>query len=107
MTEYAEIAATLKVRLAELLARCEVIEADLRHPLEADSSEQAIDLADDEALKGVDDVLRAEIAQIRQALLRIDKGNYGTCTSCGQEIGRKRLISRPIATRCIQCASTG
>lgn len=105
MTGYAEMAETLKARLSDLLARAELIEDDLRHPLEADFSDQAIDLADDEALEGVDDVLRAEIAQIRHALKRIENGTYGTCGSCGKEIRRERLIARPIATRCIECAA--
>lgn len=105
MTGYTEIANTLKVRMADLMKRAEVIEDDLRHPLVADFSDQAIDLADDEALEGVDDVLRAEIQQISNALLRIKNGTYGTCSNCGEEIARERLVARPIATRCIKCAS--
>lgn len=105
MTEYTEIANTLKVRMADLMKRAEVIEDDLRHPLVADFSDQAIDLADDEALEGVDDVLRAEIQQISNALLRIENGTYGTCSNCGADIELDRLTARPIATRCIKCAS--
>jgi len=105
MTEYAKIAEQLTDRLAQLVTRAEVIEDDLRHPLDADWAEQAIDLADDEALAGVDEVLRNEIQQIRLALLRIENGTYGTCAKCGKEIGLKRLEARPIATRCIECAS--
>ena len=104
MTDYSDIATQLKARLADLLQRPEVIEDDLRHPLVADWEEQAIDLADDEALEGVDEVLRAEIQQIRLALLRIENGTYGTCAICGNEIRRERLEARPIATRCIECA---
>lgn len=104
MSEYQDIAVQLRTRLDDLLQRAEVIEDDLRHPLDADWSEQAVDLADDEALEGVDDVLRAEIQQIRLALLRIKNGTYGTCAKCGNEIGRDRLEARPIATRCIKCA---
>lgn len=104
MTDYSDIATQLKLRLADLLERTEVIEDDLRHPLDADWSEQAVDLADDEALEGVDEVLRAEIQQIRLALLRIENGTYGTCAKCGKEIRRERLEARPIATRCIECA---
>ena len=105
MSQYAEMTERLKARLKDLLARAEIIEDDLRHPLEADFSDQAIDLADDEALEGVDDVLRAEIAQIRNALLRAKNGTYGICATCGDGIGRERLLARPIATRCIDCAS--
>lgn len=104
MNEYAGIAEQLRARLANLLARAEVIEDDLRHPLDADWSEQAVDLADDEALAGVDDVLRAEIQQVRLALLRIENGTYGTCAICGEPIGLARLQALPIATRCIKCA---
>lgn len=104
MTDYSEIAAQLKARLADLLERAEVIEDDLRHPLDADWSEQSVDLADDEALAGVDVVLREEIQQLRLALLRIENGSYGTCAKCGEPISPERLKARPIATRCIKCA---
>ncbi len=104
MNEYQDMADQLRQRLDDLLARAEVIEDDLRHPLDADWEEQAVDLADDEALEGIDDVLRAEIQQIRLALLRIENGTYGTCAICGDEINRERLQARPIATRCIKCA---
>ena len=103
-SEYADLAEKLQARLSDLLERAEEIEDDLRHPLDADSSEQAVDLADDESLEGVDDVLRSEIQQIRLALVRIENGTYGSCANCGKEIRRERLEARPIATRCIDCA---
>ncbi|MFW5634066.1 MAG: TraR/DksA family transcriptional regulator [Erythrobacter sp.] len=105
MSDYSNIAEQLQARLDQLLERAEVIEDDLRHPLDDDLEEQAIDLADDEALEGVDDVLRAEIAQVRLALLRIANGTYGTCSNCGAQIDPRRLQARPIATRCIKCAA--
>ena len=105
MTDYSGLKQQLEQRLADLLDRAEVIEDDLRHPLDADFGEQAIDLADDEALEGIDDVLRAEIGQVRNALLRIENGTYGTCANCGKPIAEARLQARPIATRCIECAA--
>lgn len=104
MTDRSEFAASLKNRLQNLLERAEVIEDDLRHPLDADWSEQAVDLADDEALEGIDEALRSEIRQIGFALQRIENGTYGSCAQCGKEIGAERLKARPIATRCIACA---
>lgn len=104
MGDYSEIAEKLRQRLAELQKRADAIEDDLRHPLDADSSEQAVDLADDEALEGVDDVLRAEAQQVRAALVRIASGTYGTCANCGEAIPQERLEVQPIATRCIKCA---
>lgn len=104
MSEYQELERQLRTRLDELLQRAEVIEDDLRHPLDADWEEQAVDLADDQALEGIDNVLRSEIQQIRLALLRIANGTYGDCAICGDPIGLERLKARPIATRCIKCA---
>ena len=98
------LAEKLRARLRELEGRADEIEDDLRHPLDADSSEQAVDLADDEALAGVSDVLRREIAEIRAALSRIEEGSYGECARCGEEIAPARLEALPTATRCIRCA---
>ena len=104
MADYEAVAAQLRERLVELTGRAEAIEDDLRHPLEADSAEQAIDLADDEALASLDEVIRQEILQVRAALLRIENGTYGTCAACGDDIAADRLKALPTATRCISCA---
>lgn len=105
MADYAQIAARLEARLAELTARAEGIEDDLRSPLDADFAEQASELADDEALEGVDELLRAEAAEVRAALGRIASGAYGICTNCGADIPRSRLEAQPVAARCIRCAA--
>jgi RNA polymerase-binding transcription factor DksA len=105
MSDFADIAEKLRLRLTELTGRSNEIEDDLRQPLDADFSEQAIDLADDEALEGVDDVLRAEARQVQRALARIDNGTYGICTGCGELIARTRLEAQPTATTCIACAA--
>lgn len=104
MSSHSDMADKLRARLRELESRAEFVEDDLRHPLDADSSEQAVDLADDEALAGVSQVLRREIADIRQALLRIEEGTYGECAVCGKPIAPARLEALPTATRCINCA---
>ena len=104
MTGTEQTKAALEQRLAELSRRAGAIEDDLRGPLAADWEEQATDLADDEALAGVDAVLHREMSEIRAALWRIEQGTYGTCAHCGGEIGARRLDALPTATRCIACA---
>lgn len=37
------------------------------------------------------------VADIDQALLRIDEGNYGTCARCGHLIDERRLEAMPTA----------
>lgn len=105
MADHVELEAKLTTRLAELTERARGIEDDLRQPLDQDWEEQAVDLADDEALAGVDAVLRQEIVQLRAALDRIENGTYGVCSVCGEEIALERLRARPIATRCIDHAA--
>jgi RNA polymerase-binding protein DksA len=43
------------------------------------------------------------LASIDDALVRIEKGRYGTCEQCGGSIGMRRLLARPDAERCIEC----
>lgn len=43
------------------------------------------------------------LTKIDQALERIEKGTFGICEECGQEIGSKRLEARPVTTMCIEC----
>ncbi len=41
------------------------------------------------------------LAEIEAALARIEDGTYGTCSTCGKEIGAERLDAVPYATLCI------
>ncbi|MDP3891356.1 TraR/DksA C4-type zinc finger protein, partial [Nocardioides sp.] len=46
---------------------------------------------------------RDMISQIDRALGRIDDGTYGVCESCGNPIGKMRLMAFPRATLCLSC----
>ena len=46
---------------------------------------------------------RKLIKKIEETIAHIDSGEYGYCSSCGVEIGIKRLEARPTATLCIDC----
>ncbi|WP_298760807.1 TraR/DksA C4-type zinc finger protein [uncultured Nocardioides sp.] len=46
---------------------------------------------------------REKLAQIDRALARIEDGSYGVCESCGQPIGKLRLMAFPRATLCMTC----
>ena len=41
--------------------------------------------------------------KIDEAIERIDTDEFGICDSCGEEIGLKRLMARPVASLCIDC----
>ncbi len=46
---------------------------------------------------------RKLIKKINETIAKIDQDDYGYCTSCGAEIGLKRLEARPTASLCIDC----
>jgi DnaK suppressor protein len=43
--------------------------------------------------------------KVEHALVRIDRGEYGVCESCGQDIPVARLEVLPYATKCVSCAA--
>jgi RNA polymerase-binding protein DksA len=46
---------------------------------------------------------REMLAQTERALGRIQDGSYGVCESCGQPIGKMRVMAFPRATLCLSC----
>jgi DnaK suppressor protein len=124
-------AATLPVRpgeepwtgseLAEVREALETDAAGLRRDIEqaesqiADRLEDGIrDAGDDEADAGAKTFEREHefamtsnarhlLEQTERAVARIDAGTYGACESCGQPIGKARLMAFPRAVLCVTC----
>jgi RNA polymerase-binding protein DksA len=46
---------------------------------------------------------REALAQIERALAHIEDGSYGVCDSCGNPVGKNRLMAVPHATLCMSC----
>jgi RNA polymerase-binding protein DksA len=46
---------------------------------------------------------RETLVQIERALAHIDDGTYGVCDSCGNPVGKNRLMAVPHATLCMSC----
>jgi DnaK suppressor protein len=51
----------------------------------------------------VQDRERKLILKIKEALERIESGEFGTCEDCGEPIDAKRLEARPVTTLCLDC----
>jgi DnaK suppressor protein len=43
------------------------------------------------------------LAQVEEALQRLDEGTFGWCSSCGRPIAPERLEAIPWAALCIDC----
>jgi DnaK suppressor protein len=55
-------------------------------------------------LARLDDREREELEAIDRALARIETGEYGRCTACGDLIPEGRLEALPAADACLTCA---
>ncbi len=104
MIDLAAARARLEAQRAELEERHKRVEKDLSEPLEADSSERAVQMEDDSSLEGQAALIAREIASVMRALTRLGNGTYGQCVRCGGEIAASRLAARPEAALCIDCA---
>ena len=47
------------------------------------------------------------LAEIREALLRIENGVFGVCTSCGKAVDLERLRAMPWTPLCAGCEESG
>ena len=65
--------------------------------------EEAVDLQETDVEQAILDSEKTLLAEVQQALVRIDNGTYGICSNCGQPIPEKRLEAIPWATLCVTC----
>jgi RNA polymerase-binding transcription factor DksA len=55
-------------------------------------------------LESLSEAARREVAEIDEALARIQQGSYGRCLSCGGPMGLQRLRAVPEARYCLGCS---
>ncbi len=103
----------------QLAALEQQLQADIREELRNSDSGNTLNLADsvhDAGEESVADLLRdlnnalinqhlAALDQIKTAYQRLNSGDYGECTDCGEEIQWERLLKQPAASRCVPCQS--
>jgi len=53
----------------------------------------------------LDENVREALDSVRQALARMESGDYGVCARCSAKITNDRLEAMPTATLCITCKS--
>lgn len=81
----------------------------LREDFQVDNDDRMDDL--DQATSDVEQSLRLRLRnreslylkKVDEALKRIERGDFGLCESCDNDIELKRLEARPTATLCISC----
>lgn len=98
--------AMLLARQRELMQDYTLAKGDSRsHPDSGteDYIDYAVSSYAKEFLLSLTEMDRKQILLVQEALGRIDRGEYGRCQQCGEEISRKRLEVAPWARYCIRC----
>jgi len=52
---------------------------------------------------GIVETLKRQLDDVKEAVTKLDDGTYGTCRSCGKEIGAARMEARPFSLMCVDC----
>ncbi len=108
-----DIRAALLRKREQARAEIATLDADLHALFEASRSSNADDEHDPEGstiayeraqLTAVLDAARRHLADVGDALDRLDAGGYGVCEVCGDPIPVARLEVRPFARTCVGCA---
>lgn len=99
----------------ELVKRREEV-VHLQHTLEqrgAEINEEPGDVIDKSeqveawfSREGISQHVSEDLRRIDIALARMDRGEFGSCESCEDEIPLARLKARPDATLCVSCQET-
>jgi len=97
----------LTEQLEELLSQADDTVSGMTDPKEnfPDPTDRAALEADRNFMLRIRDREHKLIKKIKKALERIEKGTFGICESCGEEITVKRLKARPVTSHCIECKS--
>ncbi|MBS1988422.1 TraR/DksA family transcriptional regulator [Candidatus Dependentiae bacterium] len=68
-----------------------------------DSGDEALSLSMEKLQNSLQKNEIDEIRLIDDALIRLDRGEYGLCVDCSEPISDRRLENFPYAARCIVC----
>ncbi|WP_067217562.1 MULTISPECIES: molecular chaperone DnaK [Stappia] len=98
----------LEAEQAEIERRSEATDAD-RRPVDLDQQSvgrlSRMDALQLQAMaKAVEQRRRARIVAVRQALDRLENGEFGYCLDCGEFIGMRRLEIDAATPKCVRCA---
>ncbi|NAZ86767.1 DnaK-like suppressor protein [Kineococcus sp. T90] len=106
--------AALQAERTAALERAAALERELASALEVAAEGGADDEHDPEGsttaferaqVAAVLEQVRQRLAQLSDALRRLDEPGFGRCERCGRPIAAERLAARPWASTCIACAA--
>jgi DnaK suppressor protein len=104
--DYSDVKRTLKKQRALLLRADKNLEREIESDVDTHHGDD-VDIAEADAEREMSFYLKNrgqdEIKLIDEALDRIEKGEYGLCAECGDDIPPKRLEALPFSIYCVTC----
>lgn len=105
----AEWKSRIEANITALKAASEDSRED-RAPVELDQTLQGrlsrMDAMQGQAMAKASEARRTQqIARLKAALQRLERGEFGECVDCGEAISVARLENDPAVTLCIDCAA--
>jgi DnaK suppressor protein len=107
---YAELRRILEERRREMVTEVQGKIRDVRTEAAGTPVNGVLDAAESSDADIQEDIelaliqMKAEtLSKIDEALVRLEKGTFGLCTECGEEISERRLRALPFALRCKDC----
>jgi DnaK suppressor protein len=107
---YAELRRILEERRREMVSEVQGKIRDVRSEAAGTPVNGVLDAAESSDADIQEDIelaliqMKAEtLTKIDEALARLEKGTFGFCTECGEEISERRLRALPFALRCKDC----
>jgi DnaK suppressor protein len=102
-----------QILLEELRRHSELARGNQSDALEIAANDDGVKDVADQSVKDVGQEIEYRlseresqlVADIDQALLRIDEGSYGVCARCGKDIPERRLDALPTARYDAECQS--
>jgi DnaK suppressor protein len=104
--EFQAFRAILVERQRELMTAYNLSRGDRRvHPDSGteDYIDYAVSSYTKEFLLSLSEMDRKQLLLVKEALDRVDRGEYGSCQQCSEEISRRRLEVAPWARYCVRC----
>jgi DnaK suppressor protein len=102
-----------QILLEQLRQHSELARGNQSDALEIAANDDGVKDVADQSVKDVNQEIEYRlseresqmVADIDQALLRIDEGSYGVCARCGKDIPERRLDAVPTARYDAECQS--
>jgi DnaK suppressor protein len=103
VSKYRDILQTKREDLVQLVARKKEMEFQEVEPEIGDEADIATASVEKDILYEMTDVEQQNLDSVEAALRKIEKGVFGKCEVCGNQIPRQRLEVMPWARNCVFC----